>query len=70
MGLILIRLLIFVLVRICGFSLWIFPNLFEDVGILESFYPLYSFNSNVDGLDGKLSRILGLGFLIYFVYQC
>lgn len=40
-GLLALRLLIFVLCSSLGVSMWIFPNLLGEYGIIESFKPIY-----------------------------
>lgn len=40
-GLMAIRLLIYILCVILGFNVWIFPNLLGDAGIVDSFKPFF-----------------------------
>lgn len=48
-----IRIIVYLGVRVgTGAELWIFPNLFEECGILESFVPLYQYNSSSDESNG------------------
>ncbi|AFZ79287.1 translocation protein sec62, putative [Theileria equi strain WA] len=40
---IILRLILFLALWFCGFDFWLFPNLFdEDLGVVDSFKPLYS----------------------------
>ena len=41
-GIIILRLIIYILAASFGVSFWIFPNLFGDYGFVESFLPVYS----------------------------
>ncbi len=42
-GIIVLRLVVFVLLWFAGFDCWILPNMFnEDCGIIDSFIPAYS----------------------------
>jgi translocation protein SEC62 len=67
-GIILIRLAIYVTFRILGFDVYIFPNLFEEVSFLDSFKPFISFDKCEDGAIGYAARAFGLVFLAYFMY--
>ena len=40
-GLIVLRLAIFIICIIFGYNVWIFPNLFSDQGFLDSFKPIF-----------------------------
>lgn len=35
------RLILYILTLVIGKPFWLFPNLFADVGVIESFFPLY-----------------------------
>jgi len=41
-GLILARLVLYIVLASLGISFWVFPNLFGDYGLLDSLKPLYS----------------------------
>ncbi|KAJ1736010.1 Translocation protein S62 [Coemansia biformis] len=44
-----VRLIIYIIsVVVCPQGFWLFPNLFEDVGVLESFVPLYAWEAPKD----------------------
>lgn len=40
-GIAIIRLILYIVMLIIGKPFWLFPNLFADVGVIESFIPLY-----------------------------
>lgn len=70
LGLILIRLTIWLFLFHFGLDLWIFPNLFADnLGPIESFFPLYSFEKRQD--DSKMLglRVLSAISLVILVYM-
>ena len=41
-GIIILRLVLYIIAAIFGISFWVFPNLFGDKGIIDSFKPFYS----------------------------
>ncbi|KAJ2777777.1 Translocation protein S62 [Coemansia javaensis] len=44
-----VRLIMYIIsVVVCPQGFWLFPNLFEDVGVLESFVPLYAWEAPKD----------------------
>jgi translocation protein SEC62 len=44
MVLAIIRLIIYAFSLVLGKGFWLFPNLFADVGIIDSFIPLYGYD--------------------------
>lgn len=40
-GIAIVRLIIYVITLVIGKPFWLYPNLFADVGVIESFIPLY-----------------------------
>lgn len=69
LGIIFVRLLIFIVLRILGFEFWIFPNLFQDVSVIESFKPFCSFHRCKDNWNGLGIRLVGLLILALFIYK-
>lgn len=67
LGISVIRLVIWGVLRIFGLDFWLFPNLNADVGPLESFRPLYECNSTEDDWAEYVGRLLGLVIVIYLV---
>lgn len=56
LGLIILRHIIFIILRILTFDrlhFWIFPNLTEDVGFFESFVPLYAIDAACGAGSGE-----------------
>lgn len=41
LGLLVVRLVIYLLCVVVGFNVWIFPNLLGDYGFLDSFRPIF-----------------------------
>lgn len=52
-----IRLILYVITLIYGTPLWIFPNLFADVGFFESFVPFYEWEKVKKGKKAKKGSI-------------
>lgn len=67
------RIVLFLLVRLTGTSFWVFPNLDdENLGVWESFKPLYSCKRQSDGrlqITLRLLGLIGLASLIHGVVQ-
>jgi len=68
-GLILVRLAVYIFFRILGFNAYIFPNLFEEVSFIESFKPFFSFDKCEDGTIGYVARAFGLVLLAYLMFR-
>ena len=65
-GLIALRLIVFLIFYTFGYSIWIFPNLTDDkLGVLESFKPFISKEKRNDPLYKILIRLIIAGFIIY-----
>lgn len=66
-----VRLVVYVTFWAGGFEFWILPNFFdEDLGVLESFLPVYSFSKAGDLGDTWYFRAAGAVMLLAFVYWC
>ncbi len=68
--LVIVRTILFTAGWFAGWSLWIFPNIFAEVGILDSFRPAYRFRRTE--AVAWWARIVGFFVLIvfgYWVYQ-
>ncbi|KAI9138306.1 translocation protein Sec62 [Paraphysoderma sedebokerense] len=50
-----IRLIVFLLTVVVGKGIWIFPNLFADVGIIDSFKPAWEWHVTEKQLKEKKS---------------
>jgi translocation protein SEC62 len=61
---ILIRLLLYMVVRIIGYEFWILPDIFDD-----ALFPLYSFTRAEDDIWGYLFRVIILCFIGYLCYE-
>jgi translocation protein SEC62 len=69
LGLILVRLSIWLFLFHFGVDFWIFPNLFSDnLGPIESFFPLYQFEKRGDDMKMVGVRILSAISLVFLVY--
>ena len=69
LGIIFVRLIVYIVLRILGFELWIFPNLFQDVSVIDSFKPFCTFNRCHDDWNGLAMRFVGLCILGLFIYK-
>ena len=69
LGLIFVRLVIYCLVRILGFDFWLLPNLFAEVGFLDSFKPVISWHNPRDSWKEYLMRAAGLVVVALVVYK-
>ena len=72
-GLIVIRLIIYLFFFIFGFDIWIFPNLTDDkLGVIESFKPFISSKKRNETLYTIIFR-LGIacltGYIAYYIYE-
>ncbi|KAJ1956552.1 Translocation protein S62 [Dispira parvispora] len=55
-----IRLILYIItVIVVPPGLWLFPNLFEDVGFIESFIPLYAWDTPKKSAEQQSSALLG-----------
>ncbi|EAR99754.1 translocation protein Sec62, putative (macronuclear) [Tetrahymena thermophila SB210] len=68
LGLILVRTFLYFLVRIFGFDFYIFPNLFADVGFLDSFKPIIQLDQCNDSKLELLFRFVGFFIMGYVIY--
>lgn len=67
------RIILYLVVRLTGWSFWILPNLDDEtLGFFASFRPLYSFERKKDATFEILLRLvglIGLAVLVYFISQ-
>lgn len=69
MGIIIIRLILFVILRIFGVEFWWFPNLWqEEDEFFASFKPFMSYERCKDGWIAVLGRITGFFMLLGMAY--
>lgn len=72
-GLLVVRLIVYIISRLLGCSFWILPNILDDTrGLVGYFVPLYSYYKYSDGWVEIVLRIVGFFgviFIIYFLYQ-
>lgn len=63
-----IRLFIFFILWMIGYDFWIYPNIFDDdLGVVDSFKPLYSFRSTEKA--ERIYRIVGtVAFIVFCVW--
>jgi hypothetical protein len=66
---IVLRLVIYVVVAILGMSFWVFPNLFGDKGIIDSFLPFYSIERWDNNIGSLIGRILAFVLFVYYAYS-
>ncbi|UKK02095.2 translocation protein [Theileria orientalis] len=67
---IVLRLLLFLIMWFGGYDFWLFPNLFdEDLGVVDSFKPLYSLTYRKDNLMMIACRILCAVLIAVSTYQ-
>ena len=61
LGLMLVRWVVFLFVWVLGYEFWILPNLFDEaLGFVESFQPVYSFESTKPGqLPYRIGAFVG-----------
>lgn len=64
-GIITLRLSLYSILSLFGYSFWIFPNLFTDSSIIESFKPTLSIER---WEKSKLTLVLRLAIFACFVY--
>lgn len=70
LGMIAVRLVLFLIIFPFGVDFWIFPNLFDDdAGILDSFVPFLLINVREDGWMIFIVRILMVFLFAGYVYQ-
>lgn len=69
-GFIIVRLVIFFMVRVLGWELWILPNFFDDnLPFLDCFKPFLSCDKCDDGKIAYISRVfLCVGLILTFTY--
>lgn len=61
---ILLRVLLYMIIRPFGYEFWVLPEIFDD-----NFFPLYSFTKAEDGLWGYLFRVFIFLFIGYLFYE-
>ncbi|KAF4713021.1 Translocation protein S62 [Perkinsus olseni] len=68
--LLVIRMICYVALWAFGADFWIFPNLLdEDLGVIESFQPLYSFAYRSDDWLMIVCRVLSVGVIAIAIHQ-
>mmetsp|Transcript_110988 Transcript_110988/g.254395 ORF Transcript_110988/g.254395 Transcript_110988/m.254395 type:complete len:341 (-) Transcript_110988:120-1142(-) len=68
--LLIVRLVAFMCFWILGYDFWIFPNLLdEDLGVVESFIPSYSWDKRSDGVTALMIRIAALSVAAFGMYN-
>lgn len=60
--------MIWLVLRIFGLDFWLFPNLNQDVGILDSFRPLYECDRTEDAWAEYIGRLIVLALCIYLTF--
>eukprot|EP00516_Mucochytrium_quahogii_P001491 CAMPEP_0203747016 /NCGR_PEP_ID=MMETSP0098-20131031/2278_1 /ASSEMBLY_ACC=CAM_ASM_000208 /TAXON_ID=96639 /ORGANISM=" , Strain NY0313808BC1" /LENGTH=355 /DNA_ID=CAMNT_0050635297 /DNA_START=102 /DNA_END=1166 /DNA_ORIENTATION=+ len=66
-----IRLILYIVCWSVGYEFWILPNFFdEDLGVVDSFIPAYSFCKATDLKDSWYFRAAGFVMLLAFGYWC
>ncbi|GBG24516.1 Translocation protein sec62 [Hondaea fermentalgiana] len=66
-----VRLLLYIVFWTIGFEFWILPNFFDDdLGVADSFRPVYSFQTADDLMQSYYFRISGAFVLIAFAAWC
>ncbi len=70
-GMLFVRLVLYVVCWTVGFEVWILPNFFDDdLGVVDSFRPLFSASRGTDLVETGLFRAAGLAMVISFGYWC
>ena len=69
LGIVIIRIIVYMIFAILGFSFWIFPNLFGDCTILESFRPIVSVSRWDTNICSLIFRLVALGIVGYYGYH-
>mmetsp|Transcript_1333 Transcript_1333/g.2342 ORF Transcript_1333/g.2342 Transcript_1333/m.2342 type:complete len:393 (+) Transcript_1333:161-1339(+) len=66
-----VRLLLYIIFWTVGFEFWILPNFFDDdLGVADSFRPIYSFEVASDLQQSALFRVAGAFVIIAFAAWC
>lgn len=69
-GIFILRLALYLLVAIGGGSFWLFPKLTDDdVDILKSFTPIYSFSRWESSIYSSITRVAILLIFSYYAYH-
>merc|ERR1719362_43457 len=69
-GICLIRYSLYLFVLIFGKEFWLFPDLFDyHKGIVDSFFPLISFENNAIDLISVVKRLSLATFVVYSAYN-
>jgi hypothetical protein len=68
-GLSTVRLLSYLVMKVAGYDFWIFPNMYMDTSVIESFKPVFYFRkSDRDYLEYAF-RVVCLGVVAYIGYE-
>jgi len=66
-----VRLVVYIVFWCVGYEFWILPNFFdEDLGVMDSFRPLWSFERGQDLKESWIFRTAGFVLLVAFGYWC
>jgi len=66
-----VRLVVYIIVWSIGFEFWILPNFFDDdLGVVDSFFPLWSFERGSDLRESWYFRLGVFAGLLSFGYWC
>lgn len=68
-SLVVIRIIFYMIFAVFGFSFWIFPNLFGDCTILESFKPFISMSRWDTNIFSIICRVVALSIVGYYGYH-
>ena len=69
LGIIVVRLVLYLVLAIFGISFWVFPNLFGDKGVIDSFKPFYSVEKWDKDVYSLVGRLIAFSIFIYYSYS-
>jgi translocation protein SEC62 len=67
-GLLILRLVLYSIVSLFGVSFWLFPNLMQDKGFIDSFKPVLSFERWERSKVNIILRVVILAIFVYYAY--
>lgn len=68
-GIIILRLILYVFAASFGVSFWVLPNLFGDYGVLDSLRPIYSVERWENDVVTVILRVLAFGTFLYYCHS-
>ena len=68
-GLLVVRLLLYSILSLFGYSFWLFPNLLTESSFIESWKPLHSFERWEKSTFTIVLRLVILGVFVYYGYE-